>query len=357
MLWLAATFVLGQAALGVPIDVALPAVRDPEFDAKRARLQRQRSSHPGRPLVVVLGSSRTAHGLDAGRLSSPEKGGPVVFNMALAGSGALLQSVSLRRLLDEGIRPDVVLLEVMPAMLLGHEGGLWEEKLLDGARLRAGEVCRLLPYYRQPRRLLGGWLLGRLLPCYRHQAELRQCLVADPTGPGDIPGAIDSHGWLPREEPADPGARRQGWELARGQYTRYCGSGQLADNLVAALEDVLRLCRQEGIAAHLFLMPEGRPFRELYAPAARQALAGLLERMRQRWGVRITDARAWVDDDGFWDMHHLLAGGARRFTPRFGREALQPALAELSGYRIRSRARADSRSKTQPPSPVGRCSR
>jgi hypothetical protein len=329
LLWLLAAFALGQVALGLAVDGCWPGVRDPEFEAKLQRLRQCRVEAPGRPLVLVLGSSRTVHGLDARRLSSPEQGGAVVFNLGLAGGGPLLHSVCLRRLLDEGIRPDLVFLEIMPAMVLDHPPGLWEEKLLDGARLRGDELAWLWPHYHQPRRLLGGWLLGRLLPCYRHQAELRGCLGLDSTA-FNVP-AIDSHGWLPRPGPADPERRRQGWELARGQYQRFCDASGLAGNLVEVLQDVLGLCRREGIGAHLFLMPEGQPFRALYSPAARAALAGLLDRLKRRWGVRVVDARDWVDDDGFWDMHHLLAGGARLFTDRFGREGLRPALAELSG--------------------------
>jgi hypothetical protein len=40
--------------------------------------------------------------------------------------------------------------------------------------------------------------------------------------------------------------------------------------------------------------------------------------------VPLIDARDWVDDDGFWDGHHMLPAGAAQFTHRFEREALQP---------------------------------
>src|SRR5687767_12634391 len=100
LLWLLAGFALCQLAVAVAVDCCLPSVRDPEFQDKLERLQARCAEAPGQPLVVVLGSSRTAYGLDAGRLSaSSEAGGAVVFNLGIAGGGPLLHRVNLRRLL------------------------------------------------------------------------------------------------------------------------------------------------------------------------------------------------------------------------------------------------------------------
>src|SRR5256885_15170486 len=101
--WLLAGFALCQLLLAVLIDTGLPAVRDPEFDARLQRLRARQEETPGRPLVLVLGSSRTGYGLDARRLSEAEPdGGALVFNFGISGSGPLFQLISLRRLLDAG---------------------------------------------------------------------------------------------------------------------------------------------------------------------------------------------------------------------------------------------------------------
>jgi len=41
-----------------------------------------------------------------------------------------------------------------------------------------------------------------------------------------------------------------------------------------------------------------------------------------------------MDDDGFWDGHHLAAGGAERYTERFGRDVLAPELRRVAARRL-----------------------
>jgi hypothetical protein len=96
------------------VPLALPAsnvlLRDPEYGTKRARLAENR----GRPLRLVLGSSRTNLGIHPVALpplpAVPARDGaptePVVFNASLMAAGPVLQLLCLRRLLSNGIRPD-----------------------------------------------------------------------------------------------------------------------------------------------------------------------------------------------------------------------------------------------------------
>src|SRR5438128_3769067 len=109
LLWLLAGFALCQLLLAVVIDTGLPAIRDPEFESRLERLRARQAEMPGRPLVLVIGSSRTGYGLDARRLSEANEGsGALVFNFGISGSGPLFQLVSLRRLLDAGVRPELL---------------------------------------------------------------------------------------------------------------------------------------------------------------------------------------------------------------------------------------------------------
>jgi hypothetical protein len=333
LLWLAAGFCLCQAVLAVAIDGWLDSVRDPEYSIKFNRLRARIAEAPERRLVLMLGSSRTAYGVDAREWSAragPD--GPLVFNFGLTGGGPLLQLVALRRLLDAGIRPDLVCGEVLLPLMVESEGRVLEEKMLDGARLRLGEVRRLLPDYHEPRRVLSTWAWGRLLPCYRHQAELRGLLrLGGPNAPGaNYPKLIDGYGWRPRDMTEMTGADlARATETALSQYQDFCASTHLAAEPLRALEALLDLCRRERLPVELILLPEGKPFRDLYTAPSRASFAGLLAGLRQRWHVAVIDARDWVTDAGFWDTHHMTPDGARELTDRFGREVRWPEATRL----------------------------
>jgi hypothetical protein len=238
----------------------------------------------------------------------------------------------LERLLAAGVRPDLLYVEVVPFMLAAHQDQLFEERMLDGARLNAAEVWRLRRLYHQPSRLLSTWCLGRLLPCYRHQAEIRTRLAPGlpHTGLVTNDNGFDDHGWRPQLGRISEERRRTGTALAQELCADRCAVPDFAREPVEALEALLGRCRGEHIPVALVLMPEGEPFRAFYSPAARTALADLLGRIQRTWGVCVVDARTWVAEEDFCDTHHLLADGGRHFTARFGREVLRPVVATLA---------------------------
>src|SRR5262245_2825844 len=67
IIWGAVAFVAVQAVVAASADVLAPEVYDPEYAARLARLQTRRAEHPDRPLLLLLGSSRT------GQLFRPEQ--------------------------------------------------------------------------------------------------------------------------------------------------------------------------------------------------------------------------------------------------------------------------------------------
>src|SRR5262249_26866373 len=155
------------------------------------------------------------------------------------------------------------------------DSGLMEERMVDGARYRGDEVRLLSGYYREPQRLLGAWALGRALPSYRHQAELRNLLLGlQPKQPAPPhPPTVDSHGWHELRARPPPEVRRVCLPLVLGEAARCRACTRLADGPVRALQDVLALCRTQGIPVKLMHLPESAAYRELYGPAARAAVA------------------------------------------------------------------------------------
>jgi hypothetical protein len=102
--WFLAGFLVVQVALGAAVDQFWPTIRDPEVEQVFRRLERQRQTAPNRPLVLALGSSRTQLGLRTDRLSwAAGPDGPLVYNLAIPGSGPMFQQTVLRRLLARGL--------------------------------------------------------------------------------------------------------------------------------------------------------------------------------------------------------------------------------------------------------------
>src|SRR6476646_392089 len=117
--WFVLTFVLGQLAMFVALEWAVPGLRDPEFYRKLVRLRARRGERPTAPVVLALGSSRVYTGLRLPALGdtadAPQE--PLLFNGGLLGAGPLLQLLALDRMLRAGERPDAVVMEFWPPLL------------------------------------------------------------------------------------------------------------------------------------------------------------------------------------------------------------------------------------------------
>jgi hypothetical protein len=333
LLWMLAGFVIVQAGIGLAVDQFWGRIRDLEFDGLLRQLQTHRAEATDRPLVPALGSSRTMAGLRPDRLSCLGPAGPLVHNCGVVGCGPMMEQIVLRRLLDAGIRPALLFVEVMPMSLSWRDGSPIEEREHGKGRFTAAEVALLLPYYQQPHRLLWSWSAARLLPCDHHQGDLHAALGIDLPSDGSCESLhVDRYGWRcwlgagPEIAPL----------LVRTHIERYAAA--LAEPAVApgplhALRDLLRLCQTRQIPVVLVIPPEGSAFRG-YRPAAEQNHIRHVAALACEFRVPLVDARAWVSDDGFADGHHLTPEGAEVYTQRFGREALLPHL-KLIGPRAR----------------------
>src|SRR5262245_35858104 len=100
-----------QVALAAAVETN-PALRDPAFGSRWQRLRQRRQAEPGRPLLLAVGTSRLEVGLRADLVRLP--GDPLVFNFGLPGAGPPQQWLTLRRLRADGVRPDALLLELLP---------------------------------------------------------------------------------------------------------------------------------------------------------------------------------------------------------------------------------------------------
>ena len=319
-------FVAGQAAFRLAL-AWRPAIGDREFGAKLDNLRARVAESPGRPLVVMLGSSRVATGFRPHAL--PRIGGtePIAFNFAQVGTGPQLAHLVLHRLLSNGIRPDWVFVEFWPPFWAtdGYLNGY-----IDSLNLASldGPAARILAgYLPRPKQLYAKWLPAQLSPVFASRSA-----ILSRFGPSWAPNFdpdrrlqnLDGSGWWAPRNEVDDADRRRLVEHYRGIYGPRLAGLKIRPIPDRALHDLLTLCRRRAIKMAVVVLPEGDDFRALYTADARRAIDAYLAGLARE--TTVIDARDWIADSGFSDGHHLLPAGANAFTGRFGRDALAPLL-------------------------------
>lgn len=328
LVWGLLLFVLGQLAFVVAINRWRHELRDPEYGTKLALLRQRIREDPERPLLLVLGSSRTGVGFSPQALTQyglPETAGLVPFNFGLTGAGPILELLCLRRLLAEGIRPTYVAVEILPP-LLHQEGGWTEEGWLNFDRLGWQDLPHLARYVADRRGLYRRWAEAALTPWTSH----RFCIMSR-FAPAwlawasrqDVWRDLDGWGWLPYPRPTVARDERlRALDVARRTYQESLAHFRLTPNPDRALRELLQLCADRNIKVLLFTMPEGSEFRRWYPPDSRAEIAAYLNQVAQDFGSAVWLARDDMTDDHFVDSHHLLPDSAAQFTRNFAREVL-----------------------------------
>lgn len=323
-------FALFTLALNLALDTVRPEWRDPEYGHRLKRLKPQVQAAHGRPVVVALGSSRTQmgfspHGLGLG--DGPDS--PIVFNFAVAGGGPVHEVLNLKRLLDNGVKPDYVLIEVLPPVLAGHSPA---EKLILPARLGYADFARLAPYTEDSAALRREWLEDRLAPFHTLRLYLMSHIAGSmlhwKSRQDFLWKQMKPDGWMPYFFPEVPADKREkGIAEVHAQFAAYFPNYHIAPIPDRAYRDLLELCRTHHIRAAFFVMPEAPSFRSWYPPGSKELARQYLAGLTREYGAPVFDASDWIaDPTAFADAHHLLRHGAEAFSARFGQECVGPWL-------------------------------
>jgi hypothetical protein len=338
-----ALFVLSQAGFAVIVLSDAPSVREPPFGRKLALLKKRLTVESGqeRPVTVVqVGSSRTAFGLRgqvAERWLSERLGRPVVvFNMGFLGDGPIRTLLKVKQLLNEGIRPDLLLVEVMPPLLAGqresHEtapGGI------RASQLRYGEMRMLGRCLERDRPdLEREWWLAQARAAWTYRIGFLS-RTAPPLlsleAHWDPLWDIDASGWCCGGP--DPEKAREGIAAAKKTFGPMLDNFRLSPRFLGVICQTIELAQQEGVAVALVVMPEGPTFRGWYPPGAWKQITGALEELSRACAVPYLDFRNELEEGDFSDSHHLHAAGAARFTHRIA-QRIAPLLRRRAGNSI-----------------------
>jgi hypothetical protein len=320
LIWGLVWIALGQASVVAFLEWRHPAFLDPKYGCRMLALRALRQKQKDRTLLVTLGSSRAEQGFRPSLLTST--GGdkiPLFFNIARGGSSPLLYLLTLRRLLADGIHPDVLLVEIFPPSLAEDDEGavIYKPTLRDFPLLRRYPISG---------RTWAFWLQDRLLLWYKYRSGFLAWAAPAWLPPqarwGEHLWDYRGGEWRLTGRGLSPLERRRLTDDAHHRYAHSLSHFRIAPAADRALRELLEICRRQHIAVLLFLMPEGREFRGWYPPEAVRQLSDYLAALRAEHGTPVIDARRWIDEGEFSDGHHLLSRGAEEFTRRFAAEVL-----------------------------------
>jgi hypothetical protein len=326
--------ILAHVGLAVAVETSRPEWRDPEYFHRHKRLVKlaawEREQGHARPLVVIIGGSRPQMGL------SPEHLGlgtgptdPLAFSCAQSGCLPVGERLNVARLLASGVKPDYLLVEVLPPVLA--DPGPVEDRI-PAPRLSAADLARLQPYQTDPMNARREWAAARVASWFTLRLPLLanwRCADHFPPGPNRpdfLWSGMRFHGWSPFHPGTWTDAQRAvQLAVARGTYDWLLADFTIQPVNDRLYRDLLAECRDRGVRAALFMMPESPTFRSWYRPGVREKVTAYLGDLSREFGVPVFDASGWVDDEAaFMDGHHLLGPAAEAFSARFGRECVGP---------------------------------
>ncbi len=296
-------FVVVLLTVWAGVEAAVPEITDTDYHARLQLVRTAAAEHPDRPLGIVLGSSRTVWAFRPEQLTEPD--GVHWVNGAHVGAGPTLDRVILHRFLRDGIRPTVVVLEVMPPFFVK------ENNRFVVGHFAVSEMPLARRYSDKP--------FGYDYHFLRHRLRRAPDLVrvTDPLAGYQI---HDARGGRIAEidmSPADRAKRTAAAFKEHGEYLRRMTVRPAAD---LAFRDTLREAADHGIRVVVLRAPEGPTFRSWYDPEGLKRFDEYIAGVAGEFGTPVIDARLWLDEEDFFDSHHALKRGADKFTLRFARE-------------------------------------
>lgn len=312
-----------------------PTWRDPLYHTKANAFASVDSQQKPAVRIVLLGSSRTNGDLQGSRMEAmvTEATGQscVAYNFGSPAQGPLASRIYLERLLAQGLRPDVVSIEIFP--LVYHDAdGAPAENSLTPVRLSYSQLDLMVKHGFSASQTRGEWWRATLNPWSSYRfvvlGKLRPAWVPVPVAATATAPNFDGRGWQGFDADPSVGAqqcveqRRQAMIGFKSTMDKVTFQGQTA----VALRELLRVTKANGIRTLLVCMPEASEFRALMPQQAEASLQRMLADLKSEFGTHVIDARTWVPDESFSDPLHVRSFVAKGFTDRYTREAILPLL-------------------------------
>lgn len=334
VLWAVAGVLLLQVAY-YPMTYLWPQIHDGEFGAKLGALRSLIASKPkDAPCVVMVGGSLTSWGFNPSALTgvdvhSPQ--GPVVYNFGINNARTLVQLLCVRRVLEDGIRPDMMIVDTYVWDFNTRANAMDGEVFFPNVRLQEQDLDVLRRYDPKAHQRIQEWRQLHFTPWFSYRQNAQRYFLptwCSPTARQVMYWeSMDPNGW--EYFPAYASSQRQVPQAKVVDGAKLCTVWMNTDPLddetfPRAYREMADACHKAKVPILFVRMPETAAMRAGFSPAVRARLDGFFAELASRDGVQVADARDWAPDDGFVDGFHLDASGSTRFTQRLEREILGP---------------------------------
>ena len=336
----AVTIVSVQLLVGGMLDYVFPEWR---FIGLKQGLANCQQADKTQPLIVVLGSSRFGGGVlpkDVEKALHANGVSAHVVNLCAPGGDFISAEYIIQLLLQREIVPDCVLLEISPETLAKRN--LWlnlhclrQLTWFDGPRysvdlIRSGHFLR--------------FLASRLNPIYTFREQIRVHLEAHllPDWRQEIARHLQGNVGLAFQNASEAAEQQftKAEMLSKTQsgtdfINRWLKHYEIGGTSKAAFDRVLHVCHQRGCKVILMGAPVTQSHRQLYNADIERAYQKLIHASLSQYpDMQFVDARAVMEEQVFFDNHHLTQQGARLFSDYVATKLL-PSVQSLSNKRAK----------------------
>jgi hypothetical protein len=312
----------GEIAAGFLIDHAPLKIRFPQL-AKVLDSVRQLES-PKK--ILFFGSSRFGNAVSAETVTQVlheenVADGITVFNAHIPASDPVVMEFETDQLLAAGIRPSMVVVEILPEVL--SRRNLWLTHHL-GRQFRWPEVWRSLPDA-----YLAGTLYRafatRFNAVYVFRSEFQRWAMGALELRFESSNLTDENARkrAKREQNADPEVLLRGAKFGRKNVRGYEIGGLNARALIRMIERYSKL----GTTIVFIAPPVSSPYRAAYGSPVDAAYLAYVQRLGKTYGTYFFDYRHRLADHLFWTPYYTNTDGKLHFSRLLAREVIVPLIA------------------------------
>jgi hypothetical protein len=332
-----------EIAAGILIDHAPLKIRFPQL-AKV--LDSVRQLEPSRK-ILFFGSSRFGNAVSAEVVTQVLRDanladGITVFNAPIDAGDPVVMEFEIDKLLAAGIRPSMVVIELLPEVL--SRRNLWLYFHL-ARQFRWPEVWKSLPDVYLAG-MLSQTIAMRFNSVYVFRSEFQRWamdrLKLRSVSSSFADADTRKRRWANREEPADVEVLLRGAAYGRKNLREYEIGGLNARALIRMIERYSKL----GTTIVFIAPPVSSPYRAAYSLPVDNAYLAYMHRLGKTYGTYFFDYRHRLSDHQFWTPYYTTTDGKLHFSRLLAQEVIVPLIAAgKEGIRSRSVSPSDIPSK------------